>query len=58
MGISENVGRADMTLMEEAQAYADLVGFGYTAERIAEMLTSLKTAWHREQPCTVSTLRR
>ncbi|MDH2389346.1 ParB/RepB/Spo0J family partition protein [Streptomyces sp. HNM0663] len=37
MGISENVGRADMTLMEEAQAYADLVGFGYQAERIAEM---------------------
>ncbi|MET9965297.1 ParB/RepB/Spo0J family partition protein [Streptomyces sp. NPDC006356] len=37
MGISENVGRADMTLMEEAQAYADLVGFGHTAERIAEM---------------------
>lgn len=37
MGISENIGRADMTLMEEAQAYADLVGFGYTAERIAEM---------------------
>lgn len=26
MDISENVGRADMTLMEEAQAYADLVG--------------------------------
>ncbi|WP_143076777.1 hypothetical protein [Streptomyces sp. MUSC 14] len=26
-----------MTLMEEAQAYADLVGFGHTAERIAEM---------------------
>ncbi|WP_432034642.1 ParB/RepB/Spo0J family partition protein [Streptomyces antibioticus] len=37
MGISENIGRADMTLMEEAQAYADLVGFGYQAERIAEM---------------------
>ncbi|GAA2656973.1 ParB/RepB/Spo0J family partition protein [Streptomyces vastus] len=37
MGISENIGRADMTLMEEAQAYADLVGFGYAAERIAEM---------------------
>ncbi|MDQ8706715.1 ParB/RepB/Spo0J family partition protein [Streptomyces sp. LHD-70] len=37
MGISENVGRADMTLMEEAQAYADLVGFGHSAERIAEM---------------------
>ncbi|WP_438491785.1 ParB/RepB/Spo0J family partition protein [Streptomyces asiaticus] len=37
MGISENIGRADMTLMEEAQAYADLVGFGYKAERIAEM---------------------
>lgn len=37
MGISENVGRADMTLMEEAQAYADLVGFGYKPERIAEM---------------------
>ncbi|MGW1890150.1 ParB/RepB/Spo0J family partition protein [Streptomyces sp. NPDC002004] len=37
MGISENIGRADMTLMEEAQAYADLVGFAYTAEGIAEM---------------------
>jgi ParB family chromosome partitioning protein len=37
MGISENIGRADMTLMEEAQAYADLVGFGYKAEGIAEM---------------------
>ncbi|MDQ8706812.1 ParB/RepB/Spo0J family partition protein [Streptomyces sp. LHD-70] len=37
MSISENVGRADMTLMEEAQAYADLVGFGHSAERIAEM---------------------
>ncbi|MGI5401896.1 ParB/RepB/Spo0J family partition protein [Streptomyces sp. CA-135486] len=37
MGISENIGRADMTLMEEAQAYADLVGFGYKAQGIAEM---------------------
>ncbi|MBC9717870.1 ParB/RepB/Spo0J family partition protein [Streptomyces sp. TRM66268-LWL] len=37
MGISENIGRADMTLMEEAQAYADLVGFGYGSQGIAEM---------------------
>ncbi|KPI15705.1 parB-like partition protein [Actinobacteria bacterium OK074] len=37
MGISENIGRADMTLMEEAQAYADLIGFGYKAEGIADM---------------------
>ncbi|MFC7218848.1 hypothetical protein ACFQLX_11815 [Streptomyces polyrhachis] len=36
-GISENLGRADMTVMEEAQAYADLVGFEYAPERIGEM---------------------
>uniref|UniRef100_A0AAU2V6Q2 ParB/RepB/Spo0J family partition protein n=1 Tax=Streptomyces sp. NBC_00003 TaxID=2903608 RepID=A0AAU2V6Q2_9ACTN len=42
LGISENIGRADMTLMEEAQAYADLVGFGYAPERIAEMFGKTK----------------
>ncbi|WP_406354177.1 ParB/RepB/Spo0J family partition protein [Streptomyces sp. NBC_00658] len=42
MGISENIGRADMTLMEEAQAYADLVGLGYVAQGIAEMFGKTK----------------
>ncbi|WP_372407465.1 ParB/RepB/Spo0J family partition protein [Streptomyces luteireticuli] len=34
---SENLGRADMTILEEAQAYSDLIGYGLAVERIAQM---------------------
>lgn len=36
--IAENVNRADMTIMEEVDAYARLADIGYTAEQIGKLL--------------------
>ncbi|MEU9188234.1 ParB/RepB/Spo0J family partition protein [Streptomyces sp. NPDC048484] len=43
LSISENVNRADMTIMEEAGAYADLVALGWTSEAIAKTFGKTKT---------------
>lgn len=36
--VAENVNRADMTIVEEVDAYARLADLGYTAERIGKLL--------------------
>ncbi|AJC58547.1 ParB/RepB/Spo0J family partition protein [Streptomyces sp. 769] len=43
LSISENVNRADMTIMEEAGAYADLVALGWKADGIAKTFGKTKT---------------
>ncbi|WP_382465807.1 ParB/RepB/Spo0J family partition protein [Streptomyces noursei] len=43
LSISENVNRADMTIMEEAGAYADLVALGWKPEVIAKTFGKTKT---------------
>lgn len=35
LAVSENVNREDMTILEEAEAYANLAGAGWTADKIA-----------------------
>ncbi|MBY8884754.1 ParB/RepB/Spo0J family partition protein [Streptomyces sp. PTM05] len=43
LGIAENVGREDMTIMEEAGAYADLAAAGWTPEKIAKQFGKTET---------------
>ncbi|MER8001643.1 ParB/RepB/Spo0J family partition protein [Streptomyces sp. NPDC095613] len=43
LSISENVNRADMTIMEEAGAYADLVALGWKSEAVAKTFGKTKT---------------
>lgn len=43
LSIAENVGREDMTIMEEAGAYADLVTLGWKSEMIAKRFGKTKT---------------
>ncbi|MEU0722775.1 ParB/RepB/Spo0J family partition protein [Streptomyces sp. NPDC006140] len=42
-GIAENVGRADMTIMEEAGAYADLKAAGWSPAKIAKQFGKTET---------------
>ncbi|MDT9689449.1 ParB/RepB/Spo0J family partition protein [Streptomyces sp. P9(2023)] len=44
LGIAENVGRADMTIMEEAGAYADLKAAGWEPLKIAKQFGKTETA--------------
>ncbi|NUK14073.1 ParB/RepB/Spo0J family partition protein [Streptomyces lunaelactis] len=44
LGIAENVGRADMTIMEEAGAYADLKSAGWEPLKIAKQFGKTETA--------------
>jgi ParB family transcriptional regulator, chromosome partitioning protein len=37
LAVAENVSRADMTVLEEAKAYAHLIGAGKTNEEVAEL---------------------
>ncbi|MGW7572412.1 ParB/RepB/Spo0J family partition protein [Streptomyces sp. NPDC054765] len=55
LSISENVNRADMTIMEEAGAYADLVALGWKPEAIAKTFGKTKT--HIEWRLGLLTLR-
>jgi ParB family chromosome partitioning protein len=55
LSISENVNRADMTIMEEAGAYADLVALGWKPESIAKTFGKTKT--HIEWRLGLLTLR-
>ncbi|MFE2179084.1 ParB/RepB/Spo0J family partition protein [Streptomyces sp. NPDC059455] len=55
LSISENVNRADMTIMEEAGAYADLVVLGWKPEAIAKTFGKTKT--HIEWRLGLLTLR-
>ncbi|MBM9505291.1 ParB/RepB/Spo0J family partition protein [Actinacidiphila acididurans] len=43
LSIAENVGREDMTIMEEAGAYADLAAAGWTPEKIAKQFGKTET---------------
>ncbi|MFE0255143.1 ParB/RepB/Spo0J family partition protein [Streptomyces sp. NPDC059010] len=43
LGIAENVGRADMTVMEEAGAYADLKAAGWSPAKIAKQFGKTET---------------
>jgi ParB family chromosome partitioning protein len=43
LGIAENVGRANMTIMEEAGAYADLAAAGWSPLRIAKRFGKTET---------------
>ncbi|WP_180685850.1 ParB/RepB/Spo0J family partition protein [Streptomyces gossypiisoli] len=43
LSISENVNRADMTIMEEAGAYADLVALGWQPEAVAKTFGKTET---------------
>lgn len=43
LSIAENVGHADMTIMEEAGAYADLAAAGWNTERIAKQFGKTET---------------
>nr|WSZ96862.1 ParB/RepB/Spo0J family partition protein [Streptomyces sp. NBC_00857] len=55
LSISENVNRADMTIMEEAGAYADLVALGRKPEAVAKTFGKTKT--HIEWRLGLLTLR-
>ncbi|WP_395371391.1 ParB/RepB/Spo0J family partition protein [Streptomyces tubercidicus] len=55
LSISENVNRADMTIMEEAGAYADLVALGWKPEAVAKTFGKTKT--HIEWRLGLLTLR-
>lgn len=55
LSIAENVGREDMTIMEEAGAYADLVSLGWKPEAIAKTFGKTKT--HIEWRLGLLTLR-
>ncbi|MFJ1994286.1 ParB/RepB/Spo0J family partition protein [Streptomyces asiaticus] len=43
LGIAENVGRANMTIMEEAGAYADLAAAGWDPAKIAKQFGKTET---------------
>ncbi|MGW1083782.1 ParB/RepB/Spo0J family partition protein, partial [Kitasatospora sp. NPDC002522] len=43
LAITENVVRADMTILEEAAAYADLAALGWDADKIAKQFGKSKT---------------
>jgi len=55
LSISENVNRADMTIMEEAGAYADLVALGWKPDTVAKTFGKTKT--HIEWRLGLLTLR-